>query len=134
MPTSADFFDTNVLLYTVSSDSSKADVAEAAIKEGGVISVQVLNEVASVARRKMQLPWERTQALVSMFRSVFDVVPLTIAIHDLGLEVAARYALSVYDGQIVAAALEADCTTLWSADMQDGLLIYERLRVCNPFR
>ena len=47
------FFDTNVLLYLLSEDNRKADRAEAIIAMGGVISVQVLNEFASVASRKM---------------------------------------------------------------------------------
>ena len=46
------FFDTNVLLYLISGDSIKADRAEELIGAGGVISVQVLNEFASVASRK----------------------------------------------------------------------------------
>lgn len=48
----ADFFDTNILVYVASGDTTKADLAEAAIAAGGSISVQVLNEVA---RRKTRL-------------------------------------------------------------------------------
>ena len=51
------FFDTNVLLYLASGDGAKADRAEAVVAEGGAISVQVLNEAANVARRKMRLSW-----------------------------------------------------------------------------
>ena len=46
------FFDTNVLLYLFSADIAKADVAEGIMVNGGVISAQVLNEFASVGRRK----------------------------------------------------------------------------------
>jgi predicted nucleic acid-binding protein len=49
------FLDTNVLLCLASADTVKADRAEAILAEGGAISVQVLNEIASVARRKMQM-------------------------------------------------------------------------------
>jgi predicted nucleic acid-binding protein len=35
---------------------------------------------------------------------------------------------------IAASALNADCDTLWSKDMQDGIVIDERLRIANPFR
>jgi predicted nucleic acid-binding protein len=41
------FFDTNILVYLASADSTKADRAEAAIAAGGAISVQVLNEFAN---------------------------------------------------------------------------------------
>jgi predicted nucleic acid-binding protein len=39
----------------------------------------------------------------------------------------------VFDGLVVAAALEAGCATLWSEDMQDGLVVDERLTIRNPF-
>jgi predicted nucleic acid-binding protein len=35
---------------------------------------------------------------------------------------------------IAASALEADCDTLWSEDMQDGVVLDDRLRIANPFR
>jgi predicted nucleic acid-binding protein len=58
---------------------------------------------------------------------------LTIETHDLGKLIAERYKLSVYDAMIVAAALLGGCDTLYSEDMQDGLLIDNQLRICNPF-
>ena len=51
------FLDTNVLLYLLSRDAAKADRAEALVVAGGVISVQVLNEFASVASRKLEMSW-----------------------------------------------------------------------------
>ena len=51
------------------------------------------------------------------------IVPLTLETHERGLDLAERYQLSVYDGMIVAAALLAGCTTLYSEDMHDGLVI-----------
>lgn len=128
------FFDTNVLIYVASAEPAKADRAEQLIGEGGVISVQVLNEIANVARRKMSLSWPETQALLSLVRSLLPVQPLTIDVHETGLALAERYNLSLYDAMIAAAALDADCETLWSEDMQDGMVIDGRLRVVNPFR
>jgi predicted nucleic acid-binding protein len=46
---------------------------------------------------------------------------------------AERYGLSVYDAMIVASALIAGCTTLWSEAMQDGLLVEGEPRIMNPF-
>jgi len=51
-----------------------------------------------------------------------------------GLALAERYGLSIYDAMIAASALHADCDRLWSEDMQDGMLIEQRLRIANPFR
>jgi predicted nucleic acid-binding protein len=128
------FFDTNVLLYVASGDPAKADRAEELISAGGIISVQVLNEITNVARRKMGLSWTETRAFLYMMRSLLPVQPLTIEIHESGVGLAERYGLSIYDAMITASALHADCDTLWSEDMQDGIVLDDRLRIVNPFR
>jgi predicted nucleic acid-binding protein len=130
----ASFFDTNVLLYLAASDPAKANRAEAAVALGGAISVQVLNELANVARRKMRLPWEDTHEFLDMIRGLLTVHPVTLEVHETGLELAERYGLSTYDALIAAAALHAGCDTLWSEDMQHGMKLGEGLRVVNPFR
>jgi predicted nucleic acid-binding protein len=49
------FFDTNVLFYLLSSDVAKADKAEELLAQGGIVSVQVLNEFASIGLRKAKM-------------------------------------------------------------------------------
>ena len=128
------FIDTNVLVYVASGDPVKAERAEKVIADGGTISVQVLNELANVARRKMRLSWPETHALLSMIRALLPVQPITVEIHETGLALAERYGLSIYDAMIAASALHAECDTLWSEDMHDGVVIQDRLRIANPFR
>ena len=123
MPVS--FFDTNVLVYLASGDTAKADRTEAVIAEGGSISVQVLNELANVARRKMQMSWDETHAFLDMLRGLLTVHPLTVEIHETGLRLAERYGFSIYDAMIAASALDAGCDTLWSEDMQHGMALEE---------
>ena len=127
------FIDSNVLLYLLSPDERKADRAEEVVRRGGLISVQVLNEIVHVCRRKLSLPWSEVNQILSLIRSLCEVVPLTVETHDRGRLVAEKYELSVYDAMIVGAALLADCETLYSEDMQDGLLVDGRLRIQNPF-
>jgi len=127
------FYDTNILVYLASDDTSKADRADAAIAAGGSISVQVLNELANVARRKMQMSWDDTHALLNALRGLLTVHPLTVDIHETGLRLAERYGFSVYDAMIVASALNAGCDTLWSEDMQHGLVLDDGLTIVNPF-
>lgn len=129
----ASFIDTNVLIYLASADAAKAARVEALVAEGGTISVQVLNEVANVARRKMALGWLETRELLDLLRGLLAVVPLTVETHEAGLALAERHGLSVWDAMIVAAALGAGCDTLWSEDMHDGLVVDGRLRIANPF-
>jgi predicted nucleic acid-binding protein len=130
----ASFFDTNVLVYVASGDTEKADRAEALMAAGGAISVQVLNELANVARRKMRLSWAETHAWLNPFRALLTVHPLTIEVHETGLALAERHGVSTYDAMIAASALHAGCDKLWSQDMQHGMALDEGLRIVNPFR
>ena len=129
----ADFFDTNVLLYLLSADTAKADRAEALLAGGGTVSVQVLNEFAAVASRKLRLPWAEVREVLATLRSVCALVPVTGDTHDGALHLAERHGLSFYDALIVAAALQAGCSTLHSEDMQDGQVFERRLTIRNPF-
>lgn len=126
------FFDTNVVAYFTSDDPKKADVAARLLRAGGVVSVQVLNEFASLAVRKRRWPIIQVRQVLEAVRKTCRVVPLTPDIHDLGLAVAERYKLNIYDAFVVAAALMSDCTVLYSEDMHDGLAI-EGLTIRNPF-
>jgi predicted nucleic acid-binding protein len=128
------FFDTNVLIYLASSDAVKADRAEAIIGSGGAISVQILNELANVARRKMRMSWQDTHAFLSLLRGLLTVHSFAVETHETGLALAERYNLSIYDAMIAASALDADCDRLWSEDMQHGMVLDGRLRIVNPFR
>ena len=111
-----------------------ADHAEAIIGRGGAISVQVLNELANVARRKMRMSWQDTTAFLSLLGGLLTVHSVAVETHETGLALAERYNLSIYDAMIAASALHTDCDTLWSEDMQHGMMVDGRLRIVNPFR
>ncbi|MGD9368599.1 MAG: PIN domain-containing protein [Desulfobacteraceae bacterium] len=134
MPEPKAFIDSNVLIYLLSADAGKADRAEIVLRKGGLISVQVLNEIANVALHKLGMSWEEIHEVLSLIRMLCPNEPLAVETHDKGLFLAERYGLSVYDAMIVAAALIGKCETLYSEDMQDGLLIDNQLRICNPFK
>ena len=127
------FIDTNVLIYLASNDASKANRAEEIVAERGIISVQVLNEIANVARRRMKFDWSETNQFLDLLRALVEVHPLTVEVHEAGLALAERYGLSIYDAMIVASALQADCETLYSEDRQNGMRIDGRLTIVNPF-
>lgn len=129
---SADFADTNVILYLLN-DGSKADRAEAILAQRPRICVQVLNETMVNCRRKAGLSWNETGAFLAGVQSLCPVEDMTLQTHEVGRALAEHYRFSVYDAMIVASALIAGCTTLWSEDMQDGLLVEDQLRIVNPF-
>lgn len=127
------FFDTNVLLYALASEDRRTPRADALLEQGGAISVQVLNEFAAVARRKLRLEWHEIAGLIAIARRVCaPIVPLTLDTHGAATRLAERYRLSFCDDLIVASALNAGFTTLWTEDMQDGQVI-DRLTIRNPF-
>jgi predicted nucleic acid-binding protein len=128
------FLDSNVLLYFASGEPSKSARAEALMDAGGTINVLVLNEMASVMRRKFAYSWDQVGLILMVVRRAFRVEPLLLPTHERGLRLAEQYLLSVYDAVIVAAALDASCDNLWSEDMHHGLVVEGQLTIRNPFR
>lgn len=127
------FFDTNLLLYLFSSSPEKADTVETLLSEGGTISVQVLNEFAAVARRKLQMTFAEISETVDTLTQTLKVVPLTLDVHRRGLQLAERYGYSVYDAMILAAALESGCKQLLTEDLQHQQRVESMLEIINPF-
>lgn len=127
------FIDTNILIYLASGDERKADAAEAVVRQGGTISVQVLNEFVNVARRKLDFSWSELSSFLKVIRELLHVVPLTVATHERGMQLAQRHQLSIYDGMILAAALESGCETLYTEDLQHGMSVMG-VTVVNPLK
>ena len=128
------FLDTNVLVYTLGQRDDRTPIAEALLASGGVVSVQVLNELAAVAHRKLGMPWPDVIAALDAIKTLCpSPVPLTLATHDLALRLAVAHQFRIYDALIIAAALEGECATLYSEDLQTGQVIEGRLTVRNPF-
>jgi predicted nucleic acid-binding protein len=127
------FLDTNVLIYLLSDDVTKAERAESLLREGAVVSVQVLNEFVAVARRKTRLTMAQIREALAIIRSFCVVRPLDIETHERALVICERFGPSIYDSLIVAAAGLADCRQLLTEDMQDGQTI-DGVTIANPFR
>ena len=128
------FFDTNILVYAAATETPKAIAAQTLVAGGGVISVQVLNEFASVARRKLKWSWPDMREALTDFKKLCPK-PLSMGVgtHDAAAGIAARDGLAFYDALIVASALEGGCATLLTEDMQDGRVMGGRLTIRNPF-
>src|SRR5438132_6427384 len=102
-----EFIDTNVLVYAFTHDA-RAARAQGLLDGGCVIGVQVLNEFANVARRKLGMTWDETgEALAAVQILCPTIVPLTVAIHASAVTLARRHELRIFDALIVAAALDA---------------------------
>lgn len=132
------FFDTNVLIYLFDeTDDAKRERAELLIQqaldnETGCISYQVVQETMNVITRKLNATPEKVRQLLdSVLVPLWQINP-TRTLYRHGLDLQARYGFSFYDSLIIAAALEAGCTCLYSEDMQDGQQI-QGLTIQNPF-
>ena len=127
------FFDTNVLVYAVSQDDLRSARAEELLAAGGIISVQILNEFVSVARRKIVMPWSEVKEALDAFRVLCPApLAITVEMHEAALKIAEAQGYNIYDALVVCAALQAGCTTLYSEDLQDGQVI-DGVTIRNPF-
>jgi predicted nucleic acid-binding protein len=126
------FFDTNVLVYAQQTVPHSA-VARAVLAEGGVISVQVLNEFTNVLRRKLRRSWAEIEEALDDFAMLLPPArALTVATHRVALGISRDVGYAFYDALILASALEAGCTELVSEDMQHGRVVGS-LTIRNPF-
>jgi predicted nucleic acid-binding protein len=126
------FFDTNVIIYTIT-DDPRGDAARICLSDGGVVSAQVLNEFVRVARKKLRLDWAIIETALDELRALVDEVrPVALSTHEFALSFAKRDGIDIYDALILAAAIEAGCATLFSEDFQHGRRFGE-LTIVNPF-
>lgn len=128
------FFDTNVLVYALGQDEHRTPIAESLLAAGGTISVQVLNEMVAVMQRKLRMPASDMHEALAAIRVLCDTpLDITIETHEAALSLIERYGWHVYDALIVASALAAGCSELYSEDLQSGQVINDQLTIVNPF-
>ncbi len=134
------FLDTNIFVYTFDASApAKAAIATELVKRAiktkiGVISYQVVQEFFNVAMRHFESPLtaaEADQYLAATFRPLL-AVHSSPALFSEALRLASKFRLAWYDSLILAAAIEAQCDTLYSEDLQHGQRL-ESVTVTNPF-
>ena len=132
------FFDSNVLVYIATNqDAAKKKVAlelvaSAIGSQNGVISLQVLREVANCMFKKSKDSVERIRETLSGFDAL-DFQGDSRELLNRGMDIKDQYGIQFYDALIVASAEAAGCDTLYSEDMGDGQ-VYCGIRVVNPFK
>jgi len=135
------FIDTNLFIYQLeASDEHKSAAADHIIRKGieirnACISFQVVQECLNTALRKAEIPLstdEMKYYLENVLAPLFRV-PASLSLYHRALDIQARYRYGFYDSLIIAAALDAGCSRLYSEDLHDGQRI-EGLTIENPFR
>ena len=132
------FLDTNVLIYSIDranpgkQDTALELIARHAKERTGIISTQVLQEFYSAATRKLGVDPLQARQHLRDFR-IFDIVQVTPAIIEEGIDCRILHQLSFWDGLIIAAAATAASSELLSEDLNHGQVI-QGITVRNPFR
>jgi predicted nucleic acid-binding protein len=92
-----------------------------------------LNEFVAVALRKLAMPWEELLEALHAIRVLCpSPVPITVETHDRALQIVGQHRYHIYDALVIAGALQASCSTLYSEDLHDGQVI-DGLTIRNPF-
>jgi predicted nucleic acid-binding protein len=130
---SADFLDSNILLYLALRDERKALMVERLLETKPTVSAQVLNEVTNVLRQKRGHDWQLVDGFIEELLPHLVVLPLGLDTNRSARALAARYGFSWYDALIVASALQGKCSRLITEDMHHGKKIGD-LTITNPFR
>jgi predicted nucleic acid-binding protein len=131
------FIDTNIWLYAFieSSEAQKRASAKAIVQSFDVvISTQVINETCVNLLKKTSLQEAEIRRLVAAFYTKYTVTKIERSTLLTASELREKYSLSFWDSVIVACALWADCSILYTEDMQHGLKVDEKLTIVNPFK
>lgn len=127
-------FDSNIAVYAFT-DDKRAGRATSVIRSADFLSVQVLSEFASVARRKQGRSWAEIEERIADLEALIPRIVSIDASHTTNaLRVADRYHLAFYDALMLAVALSVGARTIYSEDMQHDLVIDGTLRILDPFR
>jgi len=126
--------DSNIIIYNHSLDHEKKRlIAGGFFKENPVVSSQVISEYLNVMKRNFKMQKQELIQICSLWLEKCSIQPIILSTIKLAQNLVGKYDFQVFDGIIIAAALEADCDILYSEDMQDGQIIENKLKIVNPF-
>lgn len=133
MPANIGFVDSNVILYAYSNDQHKKSIAKSLLKKYPIISTQVINEVMNVGIRKLKLAPKDVRALFELLKKRCEIKTITCMTIEKALGIQVAYGFSYFDSLLIASALEQNCQTLYSEDLQPDQVIESVLTIKNPF-
>ena len=134
------FLDTNIIVYSFDSENESKQViarnliAQAFCHQHTSISYQVIQEFLNVALKKFKVPLTPSDAQIYISTTLEPLCEIfsSISLFYKSIEIQERWHFSFYDSLIISAALSANCTVLYSEDMQHEQRI-EELTIINPF-
>jgi len=134
------FIDTNIFIYSFhEEDPHKREISRRLISDAlgnsaGVISYQVVQEFLAAATRKFKksLTFKDSQRYLAVVLEPLCEVYSSPELFHQALEIMDKWRYSFYDSLIIASAIQADCSILYTEDMQHGQEIMN-LGIKNPF-
>jgi predicted nucleic acid-binding protein len=129
------FLDTNVLVYSFSSqEATKRDSARAlAESDGAWVSTQVLSELGNVLTRRFRVPAAEARERIASITAGCEVMVVSPSIVLDAFRVMERWGYGFFDSQIIATALACGASILYSEDLHDGQIVDGRLSIRSPF-
>ncbi len=130
------FLDTNILVYAHSdTEPIKRKIVENIIANNDnlVISTQVLNEFINVMHKKRGIPFKTLVAAIRELSESFTVVQITVHTVEQALNIAAQHNYSYFDSLMLSAALEHNCSVMYTEDMHHTHTL-DTLKIQNPFK
>jgi predicted nucleic acid-binding protein len=104
------------------------------MKQNVIVVNQVLTEFINVSRRLLKISKTELLQQVNLLFANCAIIPTTHKILKEAQALITEYDFQIFDAIIVASALEANCTILFSEDMQHDLVVRNKLTIKNPFR
>ncbi len=137
MPVKKVFVDTNIWLYSLiqTDEGDERHVLATDFLDGierPVISTQVIREATHNLLKKAKVSEDKLRLLIMGWYQDCEVTESNESQLLLASKLRESYSLSYWDSLIVASALDAGCTTLYSEDMQHGQTINGVLTINNP--
>jgi predicted nucleic acid-binding protein len=136
------FIDTNIWLYRLFDDQrieakqreKKRNIAISITNQSNlIISTQVINEISVNLIKKAKFDETQIKAVIQSLYNRCHVVEFDLTILEFASNLRSQYNFSFWDSLIVATALAGGADTLYSEDMQDGLIVSGQLTIINPF-
>jgi predicted nucleic acid-binding protein len=129
------FLDTNILVYSYSNNEpDKLSIARTLISENNsFVSTQVLQELSNTITRKLGFSYADAINVIKEVVQNNNLHTNTQSTITEACQIAEHYKFSFYDSMILAAALEANCSILYSEDMHHNQVIDGKIKIINPF-
>jgi len=127
--------DTNILLYLHDSDqqSLKKNTAEELVASNPIVSTQVISEYLNVCHKRFKLTKLDALAALMEWLPFSGVANVSDSTYSNAVNLIKKYDFQLFDSIVIAAAIEANCTILYTEDMHHNLLVENRLQIINPF-